>query len=114
MKYIRIDVDTTPSDLVKFLYHVDGWHLKEPNLIISVIGSTQRCQIQNNVYKAFKKGLVKAAGSTGAWIITYGTSTGVNKLVSEAVSNEEKKKNLVLLGIAQWGKTAFREKLIVS
>ncbi len=64
--------------------------------------------------KAFKSGLVKAASSTGAWIITGGTNTGVMRLVGEAVADEYHTTNLVVLGIATWGVIALREKLIVS
>jgi hypothetical protein len=113
-KYIRIDVETDPADLVHYLYHVDGWNLNEPSLILSVIGSTKRFDIPKRIRKAFKQGLIKVATSTGAWIITYGTTTGVTKLVSEIVSDEPKNDKLILIGMAQWGKTSMREKLIVT
>jgi hypothetical protein len=61
---------------------------------------------------AFKRGLIKAATSTNAWIITGGTNTGVMRLVGEAVSEEFNK--LIVIGIATWGKIALRKKLIVS
>ena len=99
---------------MRYLYHVDGWNLKEPNLILSVMGSTNRYDIPSRVRKAFKQGLIKAATTTGAWIITYGTTTGVTKLVSEIIYDQAKNENLILLGIAQWGKTALKEKLIVN
>lgn len=63
--------------------------------------------------KAFKRGLIKAASSTGAWIITGGTNTGVMRLVGEAVADEFHTCNLTVLGIATWGKIALREQMIV-
>ena len=51
--------------------------------------------------KAFKEGLVKAASSTGAWIISGGTNTGVMRLVGEAVEeyqNFSSDSKLIVLG----------------
>lgn len=78
------------------------------------MGSTKRYDISKRIRKAFKQGLMKVATTTGAWIITYGTTTGVTKLVSEIVSDEPKNDNLILIGMAQWGKTSLKEKLVVS
>lgn len=66
--------------------------------------------------KAFKRGLIKAAASTGAWIITGGTNTGVMRLVGEAVADEyhAQSTNLVVLGIATWGKVALRNLMSVK
>ncbi len=55
---------------------------------------------------AFKEGLIKAAVSTGAWIISGGTNTGVMRLVGEAVADYAKystENKLTVLGIATWG-----------
>lgn len=64
--------------------------------------------------EAFKSGLIKAAATTGAWIISGGTNTGVMKLVGEAVASELHKYNtpLTVLGIATWGKIKNRELLV--
>lgn len=81
-----------------------------PQLIISVTGGAQKFSIPLKMRTAFKHGLIKAATSTNAWIITGGTNTGVMKLVGEAVSESISK--LTVIGIASWGKIALRDKLV--
>jgi transient receptor potential cation channel subfamily M member 2 len=101
--------------MIQFLYNPEGWNLQRPQLILSVTGGAQKFTIPHRMKKAFKRGLIKAAASTGAWIITGGTNTGVMRLVGEAVADEFHKYNqkLTVLGIATWGKIALREQMIV-
>jgi hypothetical protein len=56
--------------MIEHLYHPEGWNLKCPQLILSVTGGAQKFNNSNRMKKAFKRGLIKAAVSTGAWIIT--------------------------------------------
>lgn len=103
--------------MIEYLYDSRmGWNLQAPKLIISVTGGAQKFTIPQRMKKAFKRGLIKAAASTGAWIITGGTNTGVMRLVGEAVADEFHKQNsnLVVFGIATWGKVALREDLKVK
>jgi transient receptor potential cation channel subfamily M protein 7 len=116
-KYIRVQSETRPSDMIEFLYSQktnDSWSLKRPQLILSVTGGAQKFTLPFRTKKAFKRGLIKAAISTGAWIITGGTNTGVMRLVGEAVADEFHKSKLTVLGIATWGKIALRDKMILS
>jgi transient receptor potential cation channel subfamily M protein 2 len=107
--------ETEPCDMVHFMYSNKQWNLPKPKLIISVTGGAQNFTIPHRMKKAFKEGLIKAAASTGAWIITGGTNTGVMKLVGEAVAEELPKYSsdtkLTVLGIATWGKIALRKNL---
>ena len=113
-KYIRVQNKTAPIDMIQYMYSEKGWNLPRPQLILSVTGGAKKFTIQNRTKNAFKRGLIKAAKSTGAWIITGGTNTGVMKLVGEAVSDELDQFNLVIpvIGIATWGKIQMKEKLI--
>lgn len=88
--------------------------MQKPKLIISVTGGAKRFKIPHKTRKAFKCGLVKAAISTGGWIITGGTNTGVMRLVGEAVAEEYEKYDfkLPVLGIATWGVVLMRDKLL--
>lgn len=101
--------------MIEYLYNQEGWNLQPPKLIISVTGGAQKFTIPPRMKKAFKRGLIKAAASTGAWIITGGTNAGVMRLVGEAVADEFHKKSaeITVLGIATWGKVALRDKMIV-
>lgn len=102
--------------MIEFLYsqkYQTSWGLNRPQLILSVTGGAQKFTLPYRMKKAFKRGLVKAAASTGAWIITGGTNTGVMRLVGEAVADDFHNTNLTVLGIATWGKIAMRDKMIV-
>ena len=41
------------------------------------------------LYRSLRKGLLKAAKTTGAWIFTGGTNTGVTKHVGDALVTEK-------------------------
>ena len=95
------------------------WKLPEPKLIISVTGGAKNFTLPHHTKHAFKKGLIKATVSTGSWIITGGTHTGVMRLVGEAVAEEGykyslKDNELPVIGIATWGVIQSREDLIVK
>jgi hypothetical protein len=66
--------------MIHYLYSKDGWRLNHPQLILSITGGAQNFTIPHRMKNAFKRGLIKAAASTGAWIITGGTNTGVMRL----------------------------------
>jgi len=102
--------------MIQYLYSPESWNLQKPQLILSVTGGAQKFTIPHRMKKAFKRGLIKAAASTGAWIITGGTNTGVMKLVGDAVASElpNHDNSLTVLGIATWGKIALREMMKVK
>ena len=53
---------------IEFLY--TKWKLEKPQLILSVTGGAKNFSLPTKMKNAFKRGLVKAAESTNAWIIT--------------------------------------------
>ena len=58
---------------------------------------------------AFDRGLVSAATSAKAWLITAGSDTGVMRLVGQAIGKQDVA--LPLIGIFPWGVTNGRERL---
>uniref|UniRef100_A0A671KQN6 Transient receptor potential cation channel subfamily M member 6-like n=1 Tax=Sinocyclocheilus anshuiensis TaxID=1608454 RepID=A0A671KQN6_9TELE len=102
-KYVRLSSDTPPELLVQLMLR--EWHMEMPKLVISVHGGTEGFPLSPRVYQAFSTGLVTAAESTGAWILTDGINTGVSKYVGDAVkvygSHDHRKRNVV--GIPPWG-----------
>ena len=102
--------------MLQYLYSSEGWNLQKPQLIISVTGGAKKFTIPQQTKKAFKRGLIKAATSTGACIISGGTNTGVMRLVGEAVADEFNvhKTKLTVLGIATWGKIAMRNQIVLQ
>uniref|UniRef100_A0A452SI40 Transient receptor potential cation channel subfamily M member 2 n=1 Tax=Ursus americanus TaxID=9643 RepID=A0A452SI40_URSAM len=114
-KYVRLSQDTPPS----VIYHLmtQYWGLDVPNLLISVTGGAKDFNMKPRLKSVFRRGLVKVAQTTGAWIITGGSHTGVMKQVGEAVrdftlSSSCNEGEVVTVGIATWGTVHNREGLI--
>ncbi|VDN41291.1 unnamed protein product [Gongylonema pulchrum] len=76
------------------------WGLEPPRLVITVHG----------------EGLLKAAQTTGAWIITAGIDAGVVRHVATALDeagiSARMRSKVVTIGIAPWGLLKRRERLI--
>ena len=100
--------------MIEYMYHNEGWDLDHPRLILSITGGFKNFTLSHKMKRAFKEGLIKAAASTGAWIITGGIHGGVMKLVGEAVAEERLKYNaqINLLGIATW--VSFLEIIVIN
>lgn len=52
------------------------WQMERPKLLLTVQGGSENFPLPLKVKQAFSKGLITAALSTGAWILTDGISTG--------------------------------------
>ncbi|XP_056409084.1 transient receptor potential cation channel subfamily M member 2-like [Hyla sarda] len=112
-KYVRASCDTNPSVLCDLM--TQQWGLSMPSLLISVTGGAKNFNISPRLKNQFSRGLVKAAQSTGAWIITGGSHAGVMKHVGEAIrdfSGDQLGSEIVLIGIATWGIVHNREYLL--
>ncbi|XP_064643438.1 transient receptor potential cation channel subfamily M member-like 2 isoform X2 [Lineus longissimus] len=113
-KYVRVSQDTSTDTMLKLL--IDKWGLEKPNLVISVTGGAKAFQMTPRLKEVFKRGLMKAAKSTGAWIITGGMHAGVMKYVGQAVKEFElsqtSKAKVTAIAIATWGCVQNRELLI--
>ena len=44
---------------------IDQWRLDPPNLLISVTGGARKCNMHPRLSQVFRRGLMKAASSTG-------------------------------------------------
>ncbi|XP_041464047.1 transient receptor potential cation channel subfamily M member 3-like isoform X2 [Lytechinus variegatus] len=111
-KYIRLADDTSPDLILHLLKR--HWNLGLPNLLISMRGGLQDFAMQPKLKRVLCKGLSKAARTTGAWIMTGGTNTGVTMLMGNALNNHSVKMRgrVVTIGIAPWGVLNSRESLI--
>ncbi|CAF4299808.1 unnamed protein product, partial [Adineta steineri] len=113
-QYIRLNLETNAETVVKFMQQ--GWRLPTPDLIISITGGAKHCDMSARLRKIFQRGLVAAAVTTNAWLITAGTNTGVVKEVGEALNNYRYKNrkhglDVTCIGIGSWGYTAGNEQL---
>ncbi|XP_068119761.1 transient receptor potential cation channel subfamily M member 2 [Hyperolius riggenbachi] len=112
-KYVRASCDTEPRTLFELM--TEQWGLHVPSLLISVTGGAKNFNISPRLKTQFSRGLVKAAQSTGAWIITGGSHAGVMKHVGEAIrdySGDQQDSEIVLIGIATWGIVHNRKSLL--
>ncbi|XP_055380249.1 transient receptor potential cation channel trpm isoform X3 [Condylostylus longicornis] len=102
-QYVRLSFDTRPELLVQLLSK--EWNLELPKLLITVQGGKANFELQPKLKKEIRKGLIKAAKTTGAWVFTGGTNTGVTRQVGDALSSEGQQRTgrVVSIGIAPWG-----------
>ncbi|XP_071947504.1 transient receptor potential cation channel subfamily M member 3-like [Antedon mediterranea] len=109
-RYVRISNDTHPKHVLNLLSK--HWKMPIPHLAISVAGGTKNFILSKQDQDTFNRGLVKAAQTVGAWIISTGVNCGVHKAVGEAVkegqamrwiSNRGQSRAPILcLGVAPW------------
>ncbi|XP_069496554.1 transient receptor potential cation channel subfamily M member 2-like isoform X2 [Ambystoma mexicanum] len=103
IKFVRITQDLSAEALLDLMLR--KWKLSMPNLLLSMNGGGKDFIMKPRLKKTFGKALIKAAQSTGAWIITGGTREGVTKHVGEAVRDFTRScdTDIVVLGIVPWG-----------
>uniref|UniRef100_H3B0C1 Transient receptor potential cation channel subfamily M member 2 n=1 Tax=Latimeria chalumnae TaxID=7897 RepID=H3B0C1_LATCH len=114
-KYVRVSTETHPHILYELM--TKHWGLNIPNLLISVTGGAKNFSMKPRLKDIFRRGLIKAAQSTGAWIITGGSNAGVMKHVGKAIRDYtmgscSKDGKIVAIGIATWGTVYNRESLL--
>lgn len=65
------------------------WKIEVPNLVISVTGGAKSFHLKPRLKEVFQRGLIKAAKSTGAWIITGEITDGlfanIHSILSEYI-----------------------------
>ncbi|CAF4817676.1 unnamed protein product [Rotaria sp. Silwood1] len=111
-EFIRIAPSAPVSQVKEFIN--TQWYHERPSLVISVTGGAKNYNMQAKLLRAFRRGLLKVASTTGAWIVTGGMNTGIMKLVGEIVEmNPSHRRRIHLIGIATWGCVAGRDKLNV-
>ncbi|XP_053405277.1 transient receptor potential cation channel subfamily M member 3-like isoform X7 [Mercenaria mercenaria] len=112
-QYVRLSSYDSKADQVLQLLQ-NHWGLDLPKLLITVHGGILNFDLQPKLKRVFRKGLLKAAKTTGAWIITGGTNTGVTRHVGDAISDRslKAKNKIVAIGIAPWGIVENKDDLV--
>ncbi|TRY98465.1 hypothetical protein DNTS_030342, partial [Danionella cerebrum] len=114
--YLRLSSSTDPARVFQLMR--EHWRLAQPNLVVSVIGGEGRSEVKSWVRDVLRQGLVKAAQSTGAWIITGGLRQGIGRCVGEAVKDHATAissitlNKVVTIGITSWGLVENRQQLV--
>uniref|UniRef100_A0A8C3ABP1 non-specific serine/threonine protein kinase n=1 Tax=Cyclopterus lumpus TaxID=8103 RepID=A0A8C3ABP1_CYCLU len=111
-KYVRLSHDSRPESILRLM--LKEWHMELPKILISVHGGVQNFELHPRLKQVVGKGLVKAAVTTGAWILTGGVNTGVAKHVGDALKEHcsRSSKKICTIGIAPWGVIENRNDLI--
>ncbi|CAI2350419.1 unnamed protein product [Caenorhabditis sp. 36 PRJEB53466] len=112
-QYARVSFDTDPRDIVHLMMKV--WKLRPPKLIITINGGLTKFDLQPKLARTFRKGIMKIAKSTDAWIITSGLDEGVVKHLDSALhdqGNHHSKNHVVAIGIASWGMLKQRSRFV--
>ncbi|XP_029102690.1 transient receptor potential cation channel subfamily M member 4-like isoform X2 [Scleropages formosus] len=115
-RFLRLSCDTQPDVVYKLL--TTDWAIPRPNLVVSVAGGEGKMKLKSWVRDVLRQGLVRAAQSTGAWILTGGLREGVGRCVGEAVKDHKAAASsfscstVIALGIAPWGMVQNREQLV--
>ncbi|XP_048401025.1 transient receptor potential cation channel subfamily M member 5 isoform X1 [Stegostoma tigrinum] len=104
-KFVRVSCHTPPAAIFDLL--TGDWNLPAPNLVVSIVGGEENVLMKPWLRDTIRKGLVKAAQSTGAWIITSGLRAGITKHIGEAVrdhalANTCSKIKVFAIGISPW------------
>ncbi|KFO97615.1 Transient receptor potential cation channel subfamily M member 6, partial [Calypte anna] len=102
-KYLRLSYDSSLDQLLHLM--LKEWQMELPKLVISVHGGIQDFKLPSKVKQVFSKGLVKAAETTGAWIITEGINSGVSRHVGDALKGRASPhlRKICAVGIPPWG-----------
>ncbi|KAM6468672.1 transient receptor potential cation channel subfamily M member 6 isoform 2-T2 [Liasis olivaceus] len=111
-KYIRTSYDTKLDQVLQLM--IKEWQMEFPRLVISVHGGIQNFKLPSKLVQIFSKGLVKAAETTGAWILTEGINTGVSKHVGDALKFHASQylRKICAIGIPPWGIIENQRELI--
>nr|XP_024000980.1 transient receptor potential cation channel subfamily M member 5-like [Salvelinus alpinus] len=97
----------------------EQWGLAPPHLVVALVGGDELAQMKPWLRDTVRKGLVKAAQSTGAWILTNGLRFGITKHLGQAVrdhslASTSSKVKVVAIGIAPWNMIHHRDALLAA
>ncbi|KAM9078718.1 LOW QUALITY PROTEIN: transient receptor potential cation channel subfamily M member 5 [Megaptera novaeangliae] len=113
-KFVKLPSGVAPSVLFDLL--LTEWHLPAPNLVVSLVGEERPFALKPWLRDVLRKGLVKAAQSTRAWILTSALRVGLARYVGQAVRDHSPasmstKARVVAIGIASLGRVLHRRLL---
>uniref|UniRef100_A0A672G4U9 Transient receptor potential cation channel, subfamily M, member 5 n=1 Tax=Salarias fasciatus TaxID=181472 RepID=A0A672G4U9_SALFA len=111
----KVRSNTDPVLIYQML--TEEWGLSPPHLVVALVGGDELAQMKPWLRDTLRKGLVKAAQSTGAWILTNGLRFGITKHLGQAVrdhslASTSSKVRVVAIGIAPWNMIHNREALL--
>ncbi|OPJ73794.1 transient receptor potential cation channel subfamily M member 5 isoform B [Patagioenas fasciata monilis] len=111
-KFIKVPSTIHPEIIFEVM--LNKWKLPAPNLVVSLVGEEENFQMKPWLRDTLKKGLIKAAQSTGAWILTSALRVGVTRHLVQAVrdhalASTSSKVRVIAIGITSLRKIQHRE-----
>ncbi|XP_018644719.1 transient receptor potential cation channel,subfamily m, member, putative [Schistosoma mansoni] len=121
-EFVRISDEDKLEDVMLLMKNY--WKMMEPekpSLCISVIGGAKNFVLEGHKKEVFYSGLVQAAQTTRAWIVTSGLNLGIIRVVGDALQEQsystDKRmlsQQLRCIGIAPWGYVLNRNTLVAT
>uniref|UniRef100_A0A8B9S3T4 Transient receptor potential cation channel subfamily M member 5 n=1 Tax=Apteryx owenii TaxID=8824 RepID=A0A8B9S3T4_APTOW len=111
-KFIKVPCTIHPGIIFEVM--LNKWKLPAPNLVVSLVGEEENFQMKPWLRDTLKKGLIKAAQSTGAWIFTSALRVGITRHLGQAVrdhalASTSSKVRVIAIGITSLRKIQHRE-----
>ncbi|XP_010223135.1 PREDICTED: transient receptor potential cation channel subfamily M member 5 [Tinamus guttatus] len=111
-KFIKVPCTIHPGIIFEVMRN--KWNLPAPNLVVSLVGEEENLQMKPWLRDTLKKGLIKAAQSTGAWIFTSALRVGITRHLGQAVrdhalASTSSKVSVIAIGITSLRKIQHRE-----
>ncbi|CAF3904829.1 unnamed protein product [Rotaria sordida] len=104
-KFLRIDVRIPIKDIFELILEDCG--KQKPALILSIYGGAKYFTMTERLEKEVIRGVIDAATTANAWILTTGINNGVSKLVGEGISHysllREYPNKVKCIGMTMWG-----------
>ncbi|XP_073081852.1 transient receptor potential cation channel subfamily M member 4 isoform X3 [Manis javanica] len=111
--FLRLSDRTDPATVYNLVTRT--WGFRAPNLVVSVLGGSGDPVLQTWLQDLLRRGLVRAAQSTGAWIVTGGLHRSIGRHVGAAVRDHQTASTggtkVVAMGVAPWGVVRNRKAL---
>ncbi|XP_060033336.1 transient receptor potential cation channel subfamily M member 5 [Erinaceus europaeus] len=113
-KFVKVPSSMAASALFDLL--LNEWRLPAPSLVVSLVGEEQACPVRARLRDTLRRGLVKAAQSTGAWILTSALRVGLARHVGQAVrdhslASTSSRARVVTVGLASLDRVLHRQLL---
>ncbi|KAM5317908.1 LOW QUALITY PROTEIN: transient receptor potential cation channel subfamily M member 5 [Glossophaga mutica] len=113
-RFVKVPGDAAPAALFSLLRA--EWRLPAPNLVVSLVGTERPLTMRSRLRDVLRKGLVMAAQSTGAWILTSALRAGLARYIGQAVrdhslASTSAKARVVAIGVASLGHVLYRQLL---
>ena len=114
-RWVCVAADSSPDfvdGLKTLMIERSGWNLPVPTVVMAIAGADREIsslEMGEKAQRVFRRGLLKSARATSAWILTAGLNSGVADLVGRTLYESDAK--VPCVGIAPWRRVAYHEEM---